>query len=244
MESLIDTRQRLTEERDNLLQEIDELQETTKALYSGISWLRSGDIIIDQGEEIAMAIIEGGTPEENIEQNLFNLLSQATVKVLELGAEPDEKTGQVLIISRREFDDLIQKISQSKEELVVRILASMNVIRGEVVIANFAILENKMVFREGEIILIEEVQAVNDPKEAENRLFSILRKVNLKAIQEGFIPEPRTSLVGTISAVNLFEMVRDIVQSENILEIKIIALNDTWTTGPFKVKMEAKKIIH
>lgn len=244
LESLIDTRQRLTEERDNLLQEIDELQETTKALYSGISWLRSGDIIIDQGEEIAMAIIEGGTPEENIEQNLFNLLSQATVKVLELGAEPDEKTGQVLIISRREFDDLIQKISQSKEELVVRILASMNVIRGEVVIANFAILENKMVFREGEIILIEEVQAVNDPKEAENRLFSILRKVNLKAIQEGFIPEPRTSLVGTISAVNLFEMVRDIVQSENILEIKIIALNDTWTTGPFKVKMEAKKIIH
>lgn len=116
--------------------------------------------------------------------------------------------------------------------------------RGEVVIANFAVLENKLIFMENEVILVEEVPVINNPKEAEDRLFSILRKVNLKAVQEGFIPEPRTSLVGTISAVNLFEIVRDIVQSETGLEIKVVALSDTWTTGPFKVRMEATKIIH
>jgi hypothetical protein len=38
-------------------------------------------------------------------------------------------------------------------------------------------------------------------------------------------------------------MVREIVQSETGMLIKIIALNDTWTTGPFKVKMEAEKIV-
>ncbi len=244
LKSLIDTRQRLTEERDNLQEEIVELEDTIKALYSGINWLRSGDIIIDQGEEIAMTIVKGGIAKGEIEQSLFNLLSQATGKVLELGAEPDEKTGQVLIISRKEFDNLIDRIGQSKEELIVRILASMNVIRGEVVIANFAVLENKLIFRENEVVLVEEVPVINSPKEAEDRLFSILRKVNLKAVQEGFIPEPRTSLVGTISAVNLFEIVRDIVQSETGLEIKVIVLSDTWTTGPFRVRIEATKIIH
>ena len=244
LESLIEVRQRLTEERDSLQQEIIELQETVKALYSGISWLRSGDIIIDQGEEIAMTIIKGGIPQEQIERDLLNLISQATRKVLELGAEPDEKNEQVLIISKSEFDDLIQKISQSQEELIVRLLASMNVIRGEIVIANFAILGNKLVFKENEVILEEEIPAINDPKEAENRLFSILRKVNLKAVQEGIIPEPRTSLVGTISAVNLFESVRNIVQGETTMQIKVIALSDTWTTGPFKVRIEGTKIIH
>ena len=244
LESLINTRQRLTEERDNLQGEIVELEETIKALYSGISWLRSGDIIIDQGEEIAMTIIRGGGAKEEIEQELFTLLTQATGKVLELGAEPDEITGQVLIISRKEFDDIIDKINQSQEELIIRILASMNVIRGEVVIANFAILENRLIFHKDEVILVEEIPAIKIPKEAEDKLFSILRKVNLKAVQEGVIPEPRTSLVGTISAVNLFEMVRDIVQSETGMEIRIIALNDTWTSGPFKVRMEATKIIH
>ncbi|MBN1617952.1 hypothetical protein JW887_01245, partial [Candidatus Dojkabacteria bacterium] len=67
---------------------------------------------------------------------------------------------------------------------------------------------------------------------------------NLQAVQEGIIPEPRTSLVGSISAVNLFEMVRSIVQSDTGMKIKVISLEDTWTTGSFRVKMEAEKIVH
>ncbi len=244
LESLVEIRERLTEERDSLHEEINELQATIRALYSGISWLRSGDIILDQGEEIAMTIIQGGVPEEETEEELMLFLNRATRKVIEMGAEPDEVSGQVLIISQSEYDDLVQKIHQSETELIVRLLASMNVIRGEIVLADFSILENKLVFKENEVVLVEEIPVINSPAEAENRIFSILRKVNLKAVQEGIIPEPRTSLVGTITAVNLFEMVRDIVQAETGMEIKVVALNDTWSTGPFKVKMEAKKIIH
>jgi uncharacterized protein (DUF3084 family) len=244
VQSLLEIREKLTEERDSLQEEIIELQETVKGLYSGISWLRSGDIILDQGEEIAMTIIEGGMTEEEIEQELIRLLNQATRKVLEMGAERDEESGQVLIISRKEYEELVQKIQQSESELVVRVLASMNVIKGEVVIANFSITENKLVFEQEEVVLVEEIPRIDDPDEAENRLFSILRKVNLKAVQEGIIPEPETSLVGTITAVNLFEMVRDIVQSKTGMQIKVISLNDTWSTGPFKVRMEAEKLLH
>jgi uncharacterized protein (DUF3084 family) len=170
-------------------------------------------------------------------------LNQATRKVLEMGAEPDKNTGQALIIQQKEYEELIEKIHQSENELVVRLLASMNVIRGEIVLADVSVTENKLIFEKDEVIYTEEIPVINDPSEAEDTLFSILRKVNLKAVQEGIIPEPRTSLVGTISAVNLFEMVREIVQSETGMLIKIIALNDTWTTGPFKVKMEAEKIV-
>ena len=243
LQSLLEIRDKLTEERNSLQKEISELQETVRGLYSGISWLRSGDIILDQGEEIAMTIIQGGMTEEEIERELVRLLNQATRKVLEMGAEQDEESGQVLIISKKEYEDLIQKIEQSELELVVRLLASMNVIRGEVVLADFSTLENKLVFEQNEVVLVEKIPVINDPAEAEDKLFSILRKVNLKAVQEGIIPEPRTSLVGTISAVNLFEMVRDIVQSESMMQVKVVALYDTWTTGPFKVKMEVEEIM-
>lgn len=243
LESLLAIREKLTEERDALQGEINELQETVKGLYSGITWLRRGDIILDQGEEIAMTIIQGGLTEVEIEQNLIQLLNQATRKVLEMGAEPDENTGQALIIPRKEYEELIEKIYQSENELVIRLLASMNVIRGEIVLANISVTENKLIFEKDEVIYTEEMPIISDPSEAEDRLFSILRKVNLKAVQEGIIPEPRTSLVGTISAVNLFEMVRDIIQSDTGMLIKIIALDNTWTTGPFKVKMETEKIV-
>ena len=161
-----------------------------------------------------------------------------------MGAEPDENTGQILIISKNEYEELVQKIHQSDTELVVRLLASMNVINGEVVIADFSTTENKLVFEQDEVVLVEEIPRIDNPEEAENRLFSILRKVNLKAVQEGIIPETGTTLVGTISAVNLFEMVRDVVESESGMQIKVIALYDTWSTGPFKVTMEAEEILH
>ena len=244
VESLLNIRERLTVERDTLQEDISELQEMVKALYSGINWLRSGDIILNQGEEIAMTIIEEGLAEEEIEQELIRLLNQATRKVIAMGAEPDEESGQVLIISKKEHEDLINKIQQSEVELVVRLLASMNVIKGEIVLANFSTLENKLVFEKDEVVLVEEIPPIDDPSEAEDRLFSILRKVNLKAVQEGIIPEAQTSLVGTISAVNLFETVRDIVQCENGMQVEVISLNDTWSTGPFKVRIEAEKILH
>ena len=241
LDALLVIRESLTLERDNLQEEINELQETVRALYSGIGWLRSGDIILDYGEEIALTIIQGGLPEEEIEQELIYFLNQATRKVLEMGAEPDEETGQALIVSRREYEELINRIQQSQSELVVRLLAAMNVIRGEVVLADFFTIENKLVYEKDEIVLVEEIPPIDNPSEAEDRIFSILRKVNLKAVQEGIIPEPRTSLVGTISAVNLFDMVRNIVQAETGIKIEVIALNDTWSTGPFKVKMEARE---
>jgi len=244
VESLLDIRERLTVERDSLQEEISELQEMVKALYSGINWLRSGDIILNQGEEIAMTIIKEGLAKEEIEQELIRLLNQATRKVMAMGAESDEESGQVLIISKKEHEDLINKIQQSEVELVVRLLASMNVIRGEIVLADFSTLENKLVFEKDEVVLVEEITPIDDPSEAEDRLFSILRKVNLKAVQEGIIPEAQTSLVGTISAVNLFETVRDIVQCENGMQVKVISLNDTWSTGPFKVRIETEKVLH
>jgi uncharacterized protein (DUF3084 family) len=174
----------------------------------------------------------------------MRLLNQATGKVLAMGAEPDENSNQVLIISRKEYDALVQEIQQSEAEIVVRLLASMNVIKGEVVIADFSTIENKLVFKKDEVVLTEEIPRIDEPEEAENRLFTILRKVNLKAVQEGIIPEPKTSLVGTITAVNLFEMVRDIVQCETGMLITVISQYDTWSTGPFKVRMEAEKVIH
>ena len=244
LESLIEIRENLTKERDSLQQEITELEETVQGLSSGIRWLRSGDIILDQGEEIAMAIIQGGQTEEEIEQEIVHLLAQATRTVLEAGAEQDEESGQVLIISRSEYEDIIQKIKESETSLVVRLLASMNVIRGEMVLADISVLENRLIFEKDEVVLVEEVPALNDSAEVEDRLFAILRKVNLRAVQEGIIPESQTSLVGTISAVNLFETVRTIAQSDTGMLLKVIAIDDTWTTGPFKVRMEVEKILH
>jgi hypothetical protein len=76
----------------------------------------------------------------------------------------------------------------------------------------------------------------------EKQLFSLLRKVNIIAVQEGIIPDPKTSFVGTVSAINLYNTVRTIVESGKKMKVTAISVNDTWSTGPLRVKMEATPI--
>ena len=244
LEALLQSREKLNAEKGRLQEEISELQDTVKGLYSGINWLRRGDIIFDQGEQIAMTLVDGSKPEVEIRQEMLTFLNQASIKALEMGAERDENSGQVLIISKNEYEELMTKILESQTEMVVRLVASMNAIKGETVIVDFSVMENKLVFRENETVLVEEIPPISDPEEAESRVFSILRKVNVKAVQNGIIPDPGTSFVGTISAVNLFEIIQRIVSCNANMEIRVISLYETWSTGPFKVEIEAEKMVH
>src|SRR5665648_1208683 len=145
LEELSKIREGLIEEKDKLDKEVEELNATIKDLYSGIAWVREGDVIFGSDEQIALTIIQSLNSFEEIKKALFIFLNDASNKVLTMGAKKDEKTNQVFIISQEEFEDIAQKINDSDKEMIVRLLSSINVIKGEPIVAHFNLLENKSV---------------------------------------------------------------------------------------------------
>jgi len=242
LEELSKIREGLIEEKDKLDKEVEELNATIKALYSGIAWIREGEVIFESDEQIAFTIIQGQRPVEEIKEELIRFLNEASNRVLTMGAKIDERTNQVLIISQEEFENITQKIDDSNKEMIVRLLSSINVIKGEPVIAHFNLLENKLLFKLDEEIISEEIESSEVYSEVEKQLFSLLRKVNIIAVQEGIIPDPKTSFVGTVSAINLYNTVRTIVESGKKMKVTAVSIYDTWTTGPLRVRMEATPI--
>ena len=242
LEELSTIRERLIEEKDKLDKEVEELNATIKALYSGIAWVREGEVIFGSEEQIALTIIQGQRPIEEIKKELFRFLNEASIKVLAMGAKKDERTNQVFIISQEEFEDITQKIYDSDKEMIVRLLSSINVIEGEPVVARFNILENKLLFKIDEEIISEEIESSEVYSEVEKKLLSLLRKVNIIAVQEGIIPDPKTSFVGTVSPINLFDTVKTIIEAGTTMKVTVISIYDTWSTGPLRVRMEAKPI--
>ncbi len=240
LEELSKIREGLIEEKDKLDKEVEELDATIKALYSGIAWIREGEVIFESDEQIALAIIQGQRPVEEIKEELIRFLNEASNRVLTMGAKIDERTNQVLIISQEEFENITQKIYNSDKEMIVRLLSSINVIKGEPVVAYFNLLENKLLFKLDEEIISEEIESSEVYSEVEKQLFSLLRKINIIAVQEGIITDPKTSFVGTVSAINLYNTVRTIVESGKMMKVTAISIYDTWTTGPLRVRMEAK----
>jgi len=242
LEELLIIREGLIEEKDKLTKEVEELNATIKALYSGIAWVREGEVIFGSDEQIALTIIQGQRPIEEIKKDLFKFLNEASNKALAMGAKKDERTNQVFIISQEEFEDITQKICDSDKEMIVRLLSSINVIEGEPIVAHFNTLENKLLFKIDEEIISEEIESSEVYSEVEKKLLSLLRKVNIIAVKEGIIPDPKTSFVGTVSAINLYDTIRTIVGSGTTMKVSVISVYDTWSTGPLKVRMEAKPI--
>ena len=242
LEELFIIREELIEEKDKLDKEVEELNATIKALYSGITWIREGEVILGSEEQIALTIIQGQRPIEEIKEELFGFLKEASNKVLALGAKKDERTNQVFIIAQEEFENITQKIYDSGKEMIVRLLSSINVVEGEPIVAHFKILENKLLFKIDEEIISEEIESSEVYSEVEKKLLSLLRKVNIIAVKEGIIPDPKTSFVGTVSAINLYDTIRTIVESDTTMKVTVISIYDTWSTGPLRVRMEAEPI--
>jgi len=242
LEELLIIRGSLMEERERLVEEVEELNATIKALYSGIAWIREGEVIFGSDEQIALTIIQGQKPIEEINKELIRFLNEASVKVLVMGAKKDERTNQVFIISQDEFEEVTQKIYDSDEEMIVRLLSSINVVEGEPIVAHFKTLENKLVFKIDEEIISEEIGISKVPGEVEKELLTLLRKVNILAVERGIIPDPKSSFVGSISAVNLYNTVKTIVDSGTTMKVSVISVYDTWSTGPLRVRIDANPI--
>jgi len=244
LEALLLARGKLIEEKEKLSQEVEELQATIKALYSGIAWIREGEVILGSEEQITITIVQGGGSIEEIREELIRFLNEGSNKVLAMGAKKDERTNQVFIIAQKEFEGIVQKIhdSDSNKDWIVRLLSSINVVKGEPIVAHFALLENKLVFKINEEIISEEIESSEVPGEVEKKLLSLLRKVNILAVKGGIIPDPKSSFVGTISAVNLYDIVKTIVESGTMMKVSAISVYDTWSVGPLRVRMEAKPL--
>jgi hypothetical protein len=112
----------------------------------------------------------------------------------------------------------------------------------ENLVAHFNVLENKLIFKIDEEIISEEIESSEVPGEVEKELLSLLRKVNILAVEKGIIPDPKSSFVGSVSAVNLYDMVKTIIESGTTMKVSIISVYDTWSTGPLRVRMEAKPV--
>jgi len=90
LEELLIIREGLKEEKEKLEKEVEELNATIKALYSGIAWIREGEVIFGSDEQIALTIIQSQRPIEEIKEELIRFLNEASDKVLAMGAKKND----------------------------------------------------------------------------------------------------------------------------------------------------------
>ena len=194
----------LKSQRQSLEEEIQVLQIELTRLRESILAIRRGEIVFQDEEEILRAIAPPGMKDEEAENYLLSLIRQGEDIAIERGAGLDKEIQRAVFVLEDNFNETKERLKNSEVPLVIRLVASINTLRGEPVIARFIAEENKKIFSAGEVIWSGEIDIEPQKTNIELWLGELLRELNALAVKKGILPQQ--GRVGVISASNITEV--------------------------------------
>ena len=137
--------EKLSSDNEKLTTDNSELEERNKNLREGLIAIREGDITLRAGEILTSGIIRGGRSAEEISADINALAEQATQNLIQrFGGDEDNSVW----IYQPELHRIISEIESSKQDMVLRITAAGNMVRGEPVRSRLEIYPNELIFKE------------------------------------------------------------------------------------------------
>ncbi len=229
----------LVEQRDNLNEEIQSLQLELRRTQETIVAIRQGEIVFQEDEEMLRGLAPAGLTREDAENYLITLLQRADELALRRGAGQDISSQRAVFVMGDNFDQALEKLVMSKNQTVIRLVSALNTLKEEPVITRFILDDNKKIFSADQLIYQKEVNVDPDHSNVEQILSEILSELNTLGVKQGIIPQ--RGRIGSVSALNLTDVSRQLSQLSARGLINAIAENDIYTIGPLRVRLEIMK---
>ncbi|MBE6091731.1 MAG: DUF3084 domain-containing protein [Selenomonas ruminantium] len=230
----------LTADNENLTADNKKLEERTRQLRAGLITVREGDIAFRAGEIIASGVIRGGRSNEEVAADMEMLAALANRNVsARFGSD---RSDEDIWIYRPEYEAAVETIAKSKQDIVVRIAAAGNLVRGEEVRTTLALYPNSIIYRDKEFIIARPYDlGLADDSEAEQTVMNFLKDVNFAATAKGILPDPLRGTVGVMEGAQFYDVVAKLKGQRGPVILLAYANGDTDASGPLRLKIEVEK---
>ena len=240
-EGLLSLNGQLSHENEGLLSDIQALGIRANVLRENVLNLREGNIIYQAGEIIASGTIPTGLSHDEIERGLAGLAQLGTRNIsARLG---ENHTDQDIWIYGPEYDAAVRAIEASSVDMIVRIVAAGNLVRGDEIRASIELYPNRVIYHNGELIIARVYSPAGQSNAAEQAVMTFLREVNAAASAKGILPDPIRGTVGVIEGAQFYGLVQELAAHTEAVVISAYADGDTDALGPlrltFKVESES-----
>lgn len=227
----------LTADNEKLTADNSELEDRNQRLREGIIAIREGDITLRAGEILASGIIKGGRSAEEISTDIKALADRATQNIVERFGGDDDIS---IWIYEPELQNVIEQIENSKQDMVLRISAAGNLVRGEPVRAKLELYPNHLIFDKDEQIFAKayELGGENTP---ELILQDFLTEINRVAVNKGILSDPLTGSVGRMEGTQLYEVLDALSQAKGIVNLTAYARDKTDSQGPLRLTIKLEQ---
>ena len=235
-EGLISLNGRLSGENETLQADIQTLGVRANELRENILNLREGNIVYQAGEIIASGTIPAGLSHEEIERGMAGIAQLGTRNIsTRLG---ENHTDQDIWIYGPEYEAAVHTIEQSSVDMIVRIVAAGNLVRGDEIRASIELYPNRVIYHDGELIIARVYAPEGLGNAAEQSVMSFLREVNAAASAKGILPDPIRGTVGVIEGAEFYGLVQELAAHTSPVVISAYADGDTDAMGPLRLKFK------
>lgn len=235
-EGLISLNGRLSGENETLQADIQTLGVRANELRENILNLREGNIVYQAGEIIASGTIPAGLSHDEIERGMAGIAQLGMRNIsTRLG---ENHTDQDIWIYGPEYEAAVHTIEQSSVDMIVRIVAAGNLVRGDEIRASIELYPNRVIYHDGELIIARVYAPEGLGNAAEQSVMSFLREVNAAASAKGILPDPIRGTVGVIEGAEFYGLVQELAAHTAAVVISAYADGDTDAMGPLRLKFK------
>ena len=231
------TNTNLTADNEKLSKDNSKLEERAKDLRDGLIAIREGDIAFRAGEVLASAVISGGRSEVKVSENLNALADMASKNIAEQFGDTADTS---VWIYQPEFQNAVTTISKSKNDVVVRISAAGNLVRGEPIRTSLSLYPNEEIYDKNDYIFSHEYE-VKNANDAELIVREFLAEVNRAAVEKGILPDPITGSVGVMDGDQLYTLLEKVENSQGKIRLTARAREDVKSIGPLRLNIKVNQ---
>jgi len=221
-------------------QAVFHLQEIRQQITQQEAQLRAlqvSDIIYLRDQEVLRTVVDGAEPAAAVNNRVQAFFDLASQSARQRGAAPGPDGAAVRMSPPGvTIADVAQDIVERHASMVVRMIATQNTVRGQPLEATVIGFPNRLVFSEGETIAERRLDGAASRRQVEAGLLDLSARVAATAKSRGVISPP-FALATSPPDVRLDPAVLlatlDRVQGHRgALDIRVVALADTYTIGP------------
>lgn len=216
------------------------LEERNKTLGEGLQMIREGDIVYQAGEIISSGVIAKGKDKQSVAAEMASLVYLANRNVTEKTGIRKDDGG--IWIYQKEYEQAIETLEKANTDMIVRIVAAGNLVRGEPVRTHVELYPNRTIYHKDEFVFSQKftLQGKAD-NEGERTVIAFLKNVNATAVQKGILADPIKGSVGVIGGTQFYDVVNSLVSVHGDILLSAYAAQPTDAEGPLRLHLKVEQ---
>ena len=230
----------LEKTKEDLSSNIHTLNQEKKTLLENIYALREGQVVMQAGQVLTSVTVDENMTRDQAAHVLESVLNDIN-NMLKQQMNITDENANLVRISQADFDSAVQEITGAKNKKLVRIVAAQNLIRGERLIVDFDIHDNRLIFSRGETIYRGNLDAYLNIKNYELQVLRFLKDLNRYAQSKGVLPDPITGNVGVLEGQELIDVIQKVKEYGGQCVLTVTARRDIYSQGPLLIDVRVDR---